>query len=375
MQMAPIWKRPGLLALLGIALLVGVVLVALKYWQAGMALFAFVVMGFAFVLWQSLTQKAARQATNLQLEELRRELDGAREKLEGHLSEIQRFLPTFVLDEAEEVLARWKSCRRLKDDIELLRGQVEEGLTLSTARQQLREAEEQVGTLALAKQKMETEAGFLRTVSVDFEEDKRHSLKTCEGKLEEAEAKLRETERQQLELSLRTENVELLREELEALNLEVAHHEFQRDAYKLALDTWQGCVEEFRSNYVPHFAQVVSRHLRMVTNGKYARMKFDSELAPLMEGPEGEEIGEDSLSQGTRDELYFVIRLALVELFSRQQEPLPLILDDPSLTFDAARKRETLAALARIAQANQVIILSLDESLSECGATVLILEA
>lgn len=63
----------------------------------------------------------------------------------------------------------------------------------------------------------------------------------------------------------------------------------------------------------------------------------------------------NGMSDGTCDQLYLALRLAAIEQFSQQSEPLPLIVDDILIRFDDDRARETLAVLGEVSQHNQVI--------------------
>lgn len=371
MHIIPIWRRPAFLGLVG-ASLVAAGLVSLWSWQVGAGLGLAILLGLGFAFWQSLMQRSALSAAGLQLDAIGREHDAVQAELDSRLAEMRGFLPEFSLDQGVETLTRWKQYRGLTHDIELLTGQIEEGVRLKLVRQQLKEAEDKLGTLALEKQKREADAGYLKTITPDFEINKGHELDATKRRLEEAQDRLNRTSLQQAELAARVGSQEQIEETLEQVSAQISQCEFRRDAYKAALDGWQESIEEFRSDYMPHFANVVSRHFQTITRDRYSRMTFDrEELSPTVEGREGEKVKEDFLSQGTKDELYFAIRLALVELFSRQQEPLPLILDDPFLTFDSDRRQQALAAIQRIAANTQVIILTLDESLRDCGGKVI----
>jgi uncharacterized protein YhaN len=66
-------------------------------------------------------------------------------------------------------------------------------------------------------------------------------------------------------------------------------------------------------------------------------------------------VAVEGMSDGTCDQLYLALRLAAVEQFCRQSEPLPLIVDDILLRFDDDRARETLAVLGEFSSITQVI--------------------
>lgn len=61
------------------------------------------------------------------------------------------------------------------------------------------------------------------------------------------------------------------------------------------------------------------------------------------------------LSEGTRDQMYLAVRVALLESYLEQNPPLPLLVDDLLITFDDQRSVAALQVLSRLAQHTQVI--------------------
>ena len=80
-----------------------------------------------------------------------------------------------------------------------------------------------------------------------------------------------------------------------------------------------------------------------VTDGRYDDIEVDERsLAIKVRVPESGELVEvDRLSQGTADQLFLAARMGLVRLVTLDRRP-PLILDDPFVTFDAARGERAL---------------------------------
>ena len=64
------------------------------------------------------------------------------------------------------------------------------------------------------------------------------------------------------------------------------------------------------------------------------------------------------MSDGTRDQLYFALRLAALELHLEQTQALPFIADDLFINYDDARAKAGLEALSNLARKTQVIFLS-----------------
>ncbi len=68
----------------------------------------------------------------------------------------------------------------------------------------------------------------------------------------------------------------------------------------------------------------------------------------------GERVRTEGLSEGSRDQLFLSLRLALLE--RRAGEPLPFIGDDILVSFDKERSARTLALLADFGRRRQVIV-------------------
>jgi uncharacterized protein YhaN len=69
----------------------------------------------------------------------------------------------------------------------------------------------------------------------------------------------------------------------------------------------------------------------------------------------GERVALAGMSDGTQDQLYLALRLASLEKFSADGEPLPLLVDDALVNFDNARARAALKVLGDLAARTQVI--------------------
>ncbi|MEG0824255.1 MAG: AAA family ATPase [Oscillospiraceae bacterium] len=63
-----------------------------------------------------------------------------------------------------------------------------------------------------------------------------------------------------------------------------------------------------------------------------------------------------SLSQGTADQLYLAVRLAVCDLVLSADDPSPLVLDDALVTFDDSRMAAALRYLQTLAEARQILL-------------------
>jgi uncharacterized protein YhaN len=75
------------------------------------------------------------------------------------------------------------------------------------------------------------------------------------------------------------------------------------------------------------------------------------------------------MSEGTRDQLFLCLRIAAIELYAKEREPLPFIADDLFVTSDDARVVPGLAALAELGRTTQVILFTHHRHVVEAAAS------
>lgn len=86
---------------------------------------------------------------------------------------------------------------------------------------------------------------------------------------------------------------------------------------------------------------------------------------------DGLHVDVDGLSDGTRDALYFALRLATFEQYVQKNEPLPLVLDDVLVHLDDQRTARALAVLGEVGAHAQILLFTHHERVVELArATV-----
>jgi uncharacterized protein YhaN len=114
-----------------------------------------------------------------------------------------------------------------------------------------------------------------------------------------------------------------------------------------------------------------SEAFRTMTGGAYSGLTSqpDREREVLVAIPAGGgSKAADTLSKGTRFQLYLALRMAGYDEFARQRHPVPFIADDIMETFDDFRAERALGLLAEMAQVGQVIYLTHHRHLCEIAA-------
>ncbi|MGD2249067.1 MAG: AAA family ATPase [Candidatus Methanofastidiosia archaeon] len=169
-------------------------------------------------------------------------------------------------------------------------------------------------------------------------------------------------------ISTKVEQREELIKELEHLKIEKDQHIKQMNADKTANNIISAVYNELKEKFVPELEKRAETLLDRITQGRYTDIVVKKDnLDVLIHAPEKETpVDIDVLSQGTRDQLYLCLRIALSELLTGGKNP-PLLFDEAFYTFDEDRLRETLQVLQEIAKTTQVIVFTHDESYAEYG--------
>jgi uncharacterized protein YhaN len=127
---------------------------------------------------------------------------------------------------------------------------------------------------------------------------------------------------------------------------------------QLALEVLDRTVERFREHNEGPIIKRASELFSRLTLGSFKGLRPDfTDQGKAVVGirPDGCEVPVAGMSEGTRDQLYLAVRLAGLERFFEEKEPLPFIVDDILLNFDDERAGATLEILAELSAQTQVI--------------------
>jgi uncharacterized protein YhaN len=119
-------------------------------------------------------------------------------------------------------------------------------------------------------------------------------------------------------------------------------------------------VEQYREKHQGPLVSRASELFAQMTLGAFDRLRadYDDKGNPVLVGirsASGAAVGVDGMSDGTADQLYLALRLASLEQYLENNEPLPFVVDDILLRFDDARALATLNVLAGLAAKTQVL--------------------
>jgi chromosome segregation protein len=115
-----------------------------------------------------------------------------------------------------------------------------------------------------------------------------------------------------------------------------------------------------------------SKLFAMATGGTFAGLGVDygddDQPVLITRRADGERVQISGLSEGTRDQLFLALRLALLE--RRTSEPMPFVGDDLLTSFDDDRALATLRLLAAAGQKRQIILFTHHRHVAELARSV-----
>jgi uncharacterized protein YhaN len=144
-----------------------------------------------------------------------------------------------------------------------------------------------------------------------------------------------------------------------SLLAQIAHLTDQYIQLKLASTLLQKGIEHYRNqNQDPILKRASDLFARLTLQSFVGLMvDFDEKDQPVLIGirENGDKVPIDGMSDGTTDQLYLSLRIASIEKYSSENEPIPFIVDDILVHFDDKRSEETLKILLELSKQTQII--------------------
>ena len=219
---------------------------------------------------------------------------------------------------------------------------------LLEARRQVHQAEELV--LALEASRNEVPPPDMPDTLVLTPPQTEEQLTDCAVKLRQLREKLGHN--QGLTEALGAKDA--LLEQLAAVKKRIGLVEDMYAALEIAQNTLTKASAELQRRFAPQIAQRAAAVFSPLTGGRYDRLTLAEDLT-VHAGAVGEDTLRSSLwrSDGTSDQLYLALRLAVAEALTSDA---PMVLDDALVRFDEERLVRALQVLQETAQRRQVIL-------------------
>jgi hypothetical protein len=121
--------------------------------------------------------------------------------------------------------------------------------------------------------------------------------------------------------------------------------------------------ERIHRDLAPILSQAVARWLPIVSRGAYAEISVDPAHLRVSVKEVGTGQWRDArlLSEGTREQIYLLLRVAMAQHLVTTGERAPLLLDEVTAQSDADRKRELLNVLHQLSTERQVVLFTHDD--------------
>jgi len=179
----------------------------------------------------------------------------------------------------------------------------------------------------------------------------------------EAQVRQNEALSADIQRALTGESLDVLEGELMELRLQRTRLRRERDRNWLLARIIRVAEREFRDRNQPRLIQEAESRLRLLTGGRYDRIRLGEDGDPDALRVAGPAVPESMrvdtpLSTGTREQIWFSLRLAVVSLAEAGGTPLPLLLDEVFVNWDPERRRAGFDTLRDLSKERQVFFLT-----------------
>ncbi|GAA0471131.1 AAA family ATPase [Alkalibacillus silvisoli] len=124
--------------------------------------------------------------------------------------------------------------------------------------------------------------------------------------------------------------------------------------YQTAKGLLQDTKARYQYEYLPKILAHTSKLFSEITNGAYQDVQFSKDESLIAQHRDGKWFDVRQLSEGTADQLYIALRLALNESLSDAQG-FPFVLDDAFVHFDESRRQQMMKILLKQTKKQQLI--------------------
>ncbi len=123
---------------------------------------------------------------------------------------------------------------------------------------------------------------------------------------------------------------------------------------ELALSVLRECNDELERDFLPLVSNKIEEIFRNLTSGRHSNIIMDNSFNISYEDKTGF-VSSDYLSRGTKDLLWFGLRMSIYDILKNGDET-PLIFDDSFIHMDDIRLESVLSYLKQIAERAQILI-------------------
>jgi exonuclease SbcC len=147
-----------------------------------------------------------------------------------------------------------------------------------------------------------------------------------------------------------------IEEELAETDRQIKKYEEIVEVLDYTKEMFEASFQELQNSFGPILNSKVGQIMQGITAGQYQEVKVAESYLISVKDHTDSIRNLQYFSNGTLDQVYFALRLGIVELAFNQEHKLPLFLDDAFVQYDDKRLASTLNFLLDYAEQHQVLL-------------------
>ncbi len=187
----------------------------------------------------------------------------------------------------------------------------------------------------------------------------RETLKQFYEQIADNDKRLLELNNRRLEISrgisINPVDIEADQKRLSEITEKISDMEEYCQILDIARDNLQKAIEATGSSFGPKLNKMTSDIFSKITGDKYSALIVDRQYKISVREKNGAFHEWKYLSNGTIDQAYLALRLALSQIITENGESLPLFLDDVLIQYDSVRKKAAMEFLTEYSKDTQII--------------------
>ncbi|MGO4887622.1 AAA family ATPase [Anaerobacillus sp. MEB173] len=301
-------------------------------------------------LYGTLQKAREDQATMTNLQQLVKREEGYKKEAEFEIEEAKDSLNQLM------VLANCHAMEDFDKIISLFKQKIENGSRIEQIESQLIEL-----VNGRTIHELIEEAHNVEKDSIDIElvelTKKRNELDTIRSQTEQAFGVIKKEYTEKIE-GANFASVSAA-EEKQSVLAKLSHYTDQYINHKLASLLLKKGIEFYREKNQSPIMKRTSEIFHRLTLQSFdgVTVEYNEKDQPVIMGirNQDEKVEITGMSDGTTDQLYLALRIASIEKYTQENEPMPFIVDDILVHFDDERSKETLKVLLELSKQTQII--------------------
>lgn len=189
------------------------------------------------------------------------------------------------------------------------------------------------------------------------EEEIEQSYKVKNNELVQIEKQLKDIENLINNRFLGKRNAWEIMQDIIEIKEEILKGEEEVEILEIALENLKLSFKEVQKNFGPKLNKRVREIFKEITDEAYHDVKVGDDYGMMVRDNQSHElIDVQSLSNGCEDQLYFSLRIGLIDMLFNKNEIVPIILDESFVQYDNKRLEKVLNFLYDYSKHKQIIL-------------------